>query len=314
MAYSYKSPDRDQQFLLPPSIRDWLPEDHLVWFVIDIVSVMDLSAFHARHPNDGVGRRAYDPEMMLAVLLYAYCTGLRSSRRIAAACRSDIAFKALCADVVPDHDALGRFRAEHSQALTDCFVDVLRLCTKAGLASLGTIAIDGTKVGSDAALAKNRSEGAIRAEVERVLAEGTAADAAEAAQPTLDGEFPEELARPGSRLARLRAALGEIEAEKAQRRQAERQRRERLAADAAQGRRPRGAAPKGPGEALDRAEADVAALAARRSAAKGQLSKLEAASELEKGQQRLVAAREAAEGAPEPPEPQANTTDPRAGS
>lgn len=310
MAYGYRSPDRDQQFLLPPSIREWLPEDHLAWFVVDVVSVMNLSAFHARHPNDGVGRRAYDPEMMLAVLLYAYCTGLRSSRRIAAACRSDLAFKAICADVVPDHDALGRFRADHQQAIIDLFVDVLGLCARAGLASLGTVAIDGTKMGSDAALGQNRSEPAIRAEVERVLAEVTAADAAEMAQPTLGGQLPEALARPGSRLARLRAALGEIEAEKAQRREADEQRRERLASDAARGRRPSGAAPKGPGEALDRAEADVAALTVRKNTAKGPLSKLQATSDLLKAQQRLTEARSAAEEAPGPPEPQANTTDP----
>lgn len=312
MAYGYKSPDRDQQFLLPPSLRDWLPEDHLAWFVVDVVSVMDLSAFHARHPNDGVGRRAYDPEMMLAVLLYAYRAGLRSSRRIAAACRSDLALKAICADVVPDHDALGRFRADHQQAITELFVDVLGLCAKAGLASLGTIAIDGTKIGSDAALDQNRSEPAIRAEVERILAEVSAADAAEVAQPTLGGQLPEELARPGSRLARLRAALGEIEAERRERREADEQRSARLAADAAQGRRPRGSAPKDPREGLGRAEADVAALTVRRDTAKGPLSRLEAASELEKAQERLAANRKAAEDAPEPPEPQANTTEPQA--
>lgn len=212
--------------------------------------------------------------------------------------------------MVPDHDALGRFRADHQQAITDLFVDVLGLCARAGLASLGTIAIDGTKVGSDAALGQNRSEPAIRAEVERVLAEVTAADAAEVAQPTLGGQLPEELARPGSRLARLRAALGEIEAERGQQREADRQRAERLAADAARGRRQRGAAPKGPEVALERAEADVAALTVRKDTAKGPLSKLEAASGLLKAQQRLAEACKAAEEVPGPPEPQANTTDP----
>jgi len=84
MAHTYKAPQRDQVFLLPPSIADWLPEDHLVWFVLDVVAMVDLAEFHKAHPNDGVGRRAYDPEMMLALLFFSYCTGLRSSRRIEA--------------------------------------------------------------------------------------------------------------------------------------------------------------------------------------------------------------------------------------
>jgi transposase len=124
VAYSYKSPDRDQLILLPPSVKDWLPEDHLVWVVLELVSAMDLSAFHARHPNDGVGRRAYDPEMMLALLLYGYCTGLRSSRKISQACRTDLAFKVICVDVVPEHDAIGRFRANHQAAIIDLFTEV----------------------------------------------------------------------------------------------------------------------------------------------------------------------------------------------
>ncbi len=213
----YKYPNRDQLYLLPPSIADWLPEDHLVWFVLDVVSMMDLSAFHARHLNDGAGRAAYDPEMMLALLLYAYCVGLRSSRRIARACRCDLAFMVICAEVVPEHDAVGRFRAENEQAIEDVFVDVLALCGRAGLASLGTIAIDGTKIGSDAALDQNRSESAIRAEVEGILAESATADGAEVTQPNLQGELPAELARSSGRLARLEAALREIEAERAER-------------------------------------------------------------------------------------------------
>ncbi len=176
MAYSYKSPDRDQLILLPPSVKDWLPEDHLVWVVLELVSAMDLSAFHARHPNDGVGRRAYDPEMMLALLLYGYCTGLRSSRKISQACRTDLAFKVICVDVVPEHDAIGRFRANHQAAIIDLFTEVLGVCDKAGLVSLGTIAIDGTKMAADAALEANRAEDTIRAQIEAILAEAGSAD------------------------------------------------------------------------------------------------------------------------------------------
>ncbi|MDA8038275.1 MAG: transposase [Actinomycetota bacterium] len=119
---------------MPPSVWDWLPEDHLVWFVLDVVAMMDLSAFHAKHPNDGVGRSAYDPEMMLALLIYAYYTGTRSSRRIASACRTDLAMKVIVCDVVPEHDAIGRFRADRERAIVDVFVAVLMLCARAGRA------------------------------------------------------------------------------------------------------------------------------------------------------------------------------------
>ncbi len=309
MAYEYRTPLRNQLFLLPPSIGDWLPEDHLVWFVLDVVAMVDLSGLDARHPNDGAGRRAYDPEMMMALLVYAYCRGLRSSRRIEAACRADLAFRAICADIVPDHIAIARFRADHQEAFRGVFVAVLALCGRAGLASLGTIAIDGTKIAADAALDVNRSESAIAAEVERILAEAGVAD--EATQPGLGGELPEELARPGSRLARLRGALGEIEAEKAARSAKEKERAARLAEDASKGTRPRGRAPSEPTEALAREEADVAALTVRRDGATNPLAKLEAVSALEKAQERLRSAAEAADSAPEPEELQANTTDPQ---
>lgn len=309
MAYGYKSPNRDQLYLLPPSIADWLPEDHLVWLVLDVVSMVDLSAFHARHPNDGVGRPAYDPAMMLALLLYAYCVGLRSSRRIARACRCDLAFMVICADVVPEHDAIGRFRADNEQAVEDVFVDVLAMCGKAGLASLGTIAIDGTKIGSDAALDKNRSESAIRAEVERILSESASADDAEVSQPTLSGEVPEDLARSSGRLARLQAALREIEAERAARQAEEGEKAARLAADAAAGRRPRGRAPAERAGALRHAEAGRAAAQVRLAAATTTLSRLEASAALQRAEKALSVATAKAAAAP-PAEPQANTTDP----
>jgi transposase len=224
--------DPTQSFLLPPSLDDWLPEDHLVWFVLDIVTMVDLAAFHKRHPNDGVGRRAYDPEMMLALLVYAYCTGTRSSRRIAAGCRTDLAMKVIWRDVVPEHDAIGRFRANHEQAIKGAFTDVLMLCARIGLTSLGIVAIDGTKIGSDAALDANRSESAILAEVERILAEAKASDELDATQPALAGNVPEVPVRPAGRLARLQAALGEIRTERETRRKQEEARVARVVDDA----------------------------------------------------------------------------------
>lgn len=311
VAYSYKSPNRDQQFLLPPSVADWLPEDHLVWFVIDVVSMVDLSRFHARHPNDGAGRRAYDPVMMLTLLLYAYCVGLRSSRRIAAACRSDLAFKAICVDVVPAHDAVGRFRADHETAIIDVFVDVLTLCAQAGLASLGTIAIDGTKIGSDAALDQNRSLASIRAEVERILAEAAEADEHDPPQPPLSGELPAELARRGTRLARLQAAAAEIEAQAAARRAVGEAAAQRAASEAVAGRKLRGRKPADPHLAVRRAEADVAASKAKLLSTRGNKAREQAAEGLAAAEQRLVSATAAATAAGPGEDLKANTTDPQ---
>ncbi len=310
MAYSYLRPNRNQPLLLPPDIRDWLPEDHLVWFVLEVVSMVDLAQFHKRHPNDGVGRRAYDPEMMLALLVYAYCTGTRSSRRIAAGCRTDLAMKVICCDVVPEHDAIGRFRANHEEAIKGAFTDVLMLCARIGLTSLGIVAIDGTKIGSDAALDANRNESAILAEVERILAEAKASDELDASQPALAGNVPEVPVRPAGRLARLQAALGEIRTERETRRKQEEARTTRLAEEAAQGRRPRGSAPKDPARALGRAQADLEAAKVRKRNARTTPAELQATEEIQRAKRSLCAAAKAAQAAPAPAEPQANTTDP----
>ncbi|MGH9279513.1 MAG: transposase, partial [Acidimicrobiales bacterium] len=194
MAFHYAGENRDQLFLLAVSMRDWLDEGHLAWFVIDVVARIDTSALHARHPNDGPGRPAYNPDTMLAVLFYAYGMGVRSSRRIEALCRTDAAFRVLAAGATPDHATIARFFVDHERAVEDAFVEVLRLCAAAGLASVGTIAVDGTKMGTDAALDANRGRGAIvaerqrlHAEVEAMLAEGRSVDAAEDAQQALFG-------------------------------------------------------------------------------------------------------------------------------
>jgi transposase len=295
---------------LPPNVRDWLPETHLVWFVLDVVGVLDLKAFHAKHPNDSAGRRAYDPEMMLALLVYAYCTGVRSSRRIAAACRTDLAMKAICCDILPEHDAIGRFRSDHETAIADAFVDVLALCAKAGLASLGIVAIDGTKMGTDAALDANRTESSIREEVERLLAEAQATDATEAAQPSFEGDLPEAVAHPGSRLGRLERGLAEISAARQQAEREAAEQAERWHREAAQGHQPRGAAPSDPARALTKAAAAWEAAKVNEEQTKGTLGKLDATEQRRQAEQRLEEAQKAADEAPDPPELQANTTDP----
>lgn len=214
--------DRSQPYLLPPDMRDWLPAGHLVWFVLDVVAKVDTSVLHARHPNDGVGRQAYDPDMMLALLIYAYCTGMRSSRRIERLCVTDVAYRVICANLLPDHTTIARFRQGHEAVAQSLFVDVLALCAQAGLAQVGVVAVDGTKMGADASRKANRTEDQITAEVAAMFAAAAAADADDdrfADRGDDDGGgVPPDLADRSARGARLDAALRHLEAQRAARR------------------------------------------------------------------------------------------------
>jgi transposase len=223
MAYRYVPVDRDQPFLLPPDMRDWLPESHLVWFVLAVLTRVDTSALHARHPNDGAGRPAYDPDMVLGLLVYAYCTGQRSSRAIERLCEVDVAYRVICANRAPDHSTIARFRQVHQDIALELFTDVLVLCAAAGLAKVGVVAIDGTKMGTDASLKANRSRAHIQAEVTAIWAEAGAVDAEEDDRfgDTRGDELPADLSDPRRRAARLEAALAELEAQAAQAAQAE---------------------------------------------------------------------------------------------
>ena len=127
MAFNFVACDRDQELFLPPSLREWLPADHLAWFVIDAVEEIDLGAFYADYRGDGWGRAAFDPKMMVALLLYGYAVGERSSRQIERRCREDIAFRVITANAVPDHATIARFRGRHERALAATFVQVLAL-------------------------------------------------------------------------------------------------------------------------------------------------------------------------------------------
>ena len=142
---------------MPPSMRDWLSEGHLGWFIVDAVGQMDVREFYAAYRSDGWGAAAYDPGMMVAILLYAYCLGLRSSRRIARALEEDAGFRVVAANQQPDFRTICRFRAEQEEALEELFGEVVRLCHEAGLVKLGVVALDGTKVAANAELATNRS-------------------------------------------------------------------------------------------------------------------------------------------------------------
>jgi transposase len=150
MAQNFLACDRDQVLLMAPSLREWLPEDHFAWFVLDAVARMDLSAFYSAYRHDGHGRAAFDPAMMVALLLYAYAKGQRSSRVIERECVEDIAYRVIAANQRPDHTTVARFRQRHQDALAGLFGEVLVLCTEAGLVGVGVVAIDGTKVHANA--------------------------------------------------------------------------------------------------------------------------------------------------------------------
>ena len=153
---TYVCPARDQLFLMPVSMREWLDEGHLACFVLDVVARVGHAAPCIVVRVACPGRPPYEPEMMLALLLYAYCCGIRSSRRIEAHCRTDAAFRVICGGLVPDHATIARFVVEHEQALEGLFVEGVRLCAAAGLAELSVVALDGTKIAADASLARNR--------------------------------------------------------------------------------------------------------------------------------------------------------------
>jgi len=150
MGQNFVAADREQAFLLPPDVRDWLPEGHFAWFVIEAVAQMDLAAFYAVYRQDGHGRAAFDPAVMVALLLYAQARGVRSSRAIERACEEDVAFRVLAAHQVPDHTTIARFRQRHQEALAGLFGGVLALCADAGLVGAEVLAVDGTKIHANA--------------------------------------------------------------------------------------------------------------------------------------------------------------------
>src|SRR4051812_12878426 len=147
--------DREQSFLMPPDVREWLPEDHFAWFVLGAVESMELEAFYGAYRADGRSRPAFDPAMMVALILYAYARGTRSSRAIERACVEDIAYRVIAAQSKPDHATIARFVERHQGALAELFGAVLGLCAKAGLVGLNVVAVDGSKVSANASREAN---------------------------------------------------------------------------------------------------------------------------------------------------------------
>lgn len=269
MGVNVRGADLDQLLLMPPSIRDWLPEDHLAFFVLDTVAELDLGEFLAAYRADGRGGSVYDPAMMLGVLLYAYCTGERSSRRIEQRLFEDVAYRVVSANQQPDHATIARFRARHDEAIAGVFGQVLGLCVRAGLVDAGVVAIDGTKITANASFFANRKREALVAELvemdsvdqqdsrqapdvvqaaasvaRAILDEAAAVDAAEDAVhgQARGGELPAPWAGGRDRRARIRAALEELDSQKA--RDFESRVAERARKEAETGRKLTGPAPR----------------------------------------------------------------------
>lgn len=246
VAVNVRVGDMDQLMMLPPSVREWLPDDHLAFFVVDVVSELNLDAFYSAHRSDGRGGSVYDPAMMVAVLLYAYCSGERSSRRIERRLIEDVAFRVIAANQQPDHATLARFRRRHAVTIAGLFTQVLALCVKAGVVDASVVSIDGTKISANASFFANRRHESLTTELaeseeadldatrrvaDQVLAEAEAVDAAEDKEDQLDraDRVPAEWSGGRDRRSRIRAALEEIESKKAhdyQSRMAERARKE----------------------------------------------------------------------------------------
>ena len=253
MAYNFLPCDRNQTYLLPPSLTDWLPEDHLAWFVLDAVEQIDLSQFYKKYRSDGVGNSAFNPSMMVGLLIYAYCTGERSSRRIEKYCQTDVAYKVITANQYPDHSTISRFRKDNESHLKKLFLEILRLCAEAGLVKLGKVSLDGTKIKANASLAANRTLNNLEREIDKMLSEAAARDAEEdkAFGPDKRGdEMPEDLRDRNSRINRLKACKERLEQERAQAQKSQQDKIDRRKSkEKSTGKKPRGRRPKLPEEA-----------------------------------------------------------------
>lgn len=247
----------DQLLLLPPDMNHWLPQDHLVYFIRDVVAQMDLTAIYKSYDGSQGGYPAYHPEMMVALLIYAYCVGIGSSRKIEKATYELIPFRVLTADQHPDHDTICEFRRRHLEALAALFVQVLRLCQKAGLVKLGHVSLDGTKVRANASKHKamsyarmEKSVVELEAEVRRLLTEAEATDKMEEGQygQGRGDELPEELRFKQSRLSRIKEAKEILEREAREQAQQQRLDQEKKRQDREVSGDPRGRQPKAPSE------------------------------------------------------------------
>jgi len=279
MAKRYRPVRRDQPFLFPPDMRDWLPPGHPVWLVISAVEDhLDTSAFHAGRKTGGPGTAGYDPDMLLVVLVWAYAHQVTSSRRIEQLCLTDVAFKVICGGNTPDHVTVADFRKAFPDAVGQFFAEVLALCARLGMGKLGVVALDGMKIAASASKSANRTKERLAKLAAETVARHGATDAAEDdlfGAGSAGDEVPEEAWSPRRRDQRIAAALAGLQAERRAAEQADAGQAQAYMQAAAAGQAPPGRAPaavqvEAARLRLERAEAaqraKVAAWQARRAA------------------------------------------------
>lgn len=258
MGYNFRPYDQEQMYLVPPAVTDWVREGSLARFVSEVMDALDdegrLTSFYKRYRADGWGSAAYHPLMMVKVLLYGYCLGITSSRKLAQALENDISFRYLAANSQPDFRTISDFRKDNLKALEKLFVEVLDLCKETGLAKMGRVALDGRRVAGNAALDQNRTLKGIETEVERLLKEAEQKDADEDqrfGKENRGDELPDELKTKQGRMARLKEAqerLKEKEQKAKDRQQAKIDARQKE--EQATGKKKRGRRPKQPEEVV----------------------------------------------------------------
>jgi transposase len=223
MSKTYRPYQPDQLFLMPPSLTDWLPKNHLVFFICEILKEIDLTPITTVYEDEERGYPPYHPDAMTGILLYGYCTGITSSRKLEKHCQEDVAFRVLAANNQPDHRTISDFRKRHLPTLEHIFIEVLQLCQKAGLVKFGHVVLDGTKIKANASKHKAMSYGRMKQDLKRLRKEVSElfrqADEADEREDRLYGldkrgdELPEELARRETRLARVKEAKRALEQE-----------------------------------------------------------------------------------------------------
>ncbi len=221
MSRTFREWNPDQSWLFPPSPQDWLPDGHLVYFLMDVSEQLDLSPIMKKYDSEKGGKPPYHPRMMLVLLLYSYCIGVFSSRKIVARCETDVAFRVIVGDNIPDFRTISEYRRRHLEQFQNLFVEVLRLCRESGLLKVGRLALDGTKIKANASRHKAMSydrmlaeEKRLQAEIDELLKQAQAADDAEDAELGRDhrgDELPDELRRRESRLLKIREAKAALE-------------------------------------------------------------------------------------------------------
>ena len=254
MAGFFRAPDRRQRYLLPVDMMDWLPSGDIVHWVIDAVELMDLSAFEAEHRVGGAGQAPFAPKVLLALLIYAYSQGVRSSRKIERLCERDAGYRFIVGEQVPDHTVIARFRRRHSARMAEVFRHVLKMCHEAGLVRLGLVALDGTKVQANAALDANRKADSIDAQIKRMMdeTETTYGQEDDRYGAERGDEVPADLRNRQDRLARLKACQQRLQQDaEAQAAQQQAKLDARAAEEQASGKRKRGRKPKAPDNSVD---------------------------------------------------------------